>query len=201
MEPLEGSSFPIRLECGSPMHSLDLPSWGKQTFRVPYDWAVCEGEPKSLLDVRKCYDKQSPIGDYFEHTVLPNGTPKFHFHNVCLFGFSFTCVIYLLGTLIIHELTKPWRPLGIICSSALFKNKVYSAYFQNNNGRAAPFTYTHGSYPNQIVAKSPTFSRVEFRSGWVSLPLIYLFASYPIMLVLKPLFFSHIPSMPEMLLP
>ena len=69
-----GSSFPLSLDCGSSIGHVELPTWAKRTFRVPYDWKACEAEPDTQLEMRKCYDRSQPIAEYFEHTVLPNGT-------------------------------------------------------------------------------------------------------------------------------
>uniref|UniRef100_A0A5K3EN41 Bravo_FIGEY domain-containing protein n=1 Tax=Mesocestoides corti TaxID=53468 RepID=A0A5K3EN41_MESCO len=154
LDPIVGSHFPLSLECGNPIYPVDLPAWAKQTFRVPYDWVVCEADVDSQLELRKCYDRSEPIVSYFDHTVLPN------------------------GTLIIHELAKDWRPIGILCISSFIRNMVFSAYFQNNDGKPAPFTFITGSYPNQIIPHSPQYDRVTLRSGWHARDAITLNALY-----------------------
>ncbi|CDS42868.1 conserved hypothetical protein [Echinococcus multilocularis] len=152
--PIVGSSFPMSLECGGSMDHVELPNWAKQTFPVPYDWVACEAEADSQLEIRKCYDRSQPIAEYFEHTVLSN------------------------GTLIIHDLVKDWRPIGILCTTSIVRNKIFSAYFQDNDGKAVPFTYIPGTYPNQIIPRSPQHNRVALRSGWHARDIITLNAFY-----------------------
>ncbi|VDO11358.1 unnamed protein product [Rodentolepis nana] len=152
--PLIGSSFPMYFECGSSSDSLELPNWAKDTFPAPYVWAVCESEPGVQLGMRDCYDHHKPIGEYFEHTVLSN------------------------GTLIIHELVKDYRPLGIICTTNYLHNKIFSAYFQNDDDKGVPFTYTPGVYPNKIIPKSPLYNYISIRGGWHARDVITLNALY-----------------------
>ncbi|KAM3175921.1 hypothetical protein ACTXT7_007522 [Hymenolepis weldensis] len=152
--PLVGSSFPVSFECGSSLDNLELPNWAKDTFPAPYVWAVCESEPGVQLEMRDCYDRHRPIGEYFEHTVLPN------------------------GTLIIHDLVKDYRPLGIICTTNYLYNKVFSVYFQDDDGKGVPFTYIPGTYPDQVIPKSPLYNRVSIRGGWHARDVITLNALY-----------------------
>lgn len=127
------------------MDHVELPNWARDSFPAPYVWAVCEAEPDVQLEMRNCYDRHRFIGEYFEHTVLPN------------------------GTLIIHDLVRDWRPVGIICITPYLRNKIFSAYFQANDGEGAPFDYSPGDYPDQIIPRSPLDSRLSIRAGWVSL--------------------------------
>nr|CDS34641.2 hypothetical transcript [Hymenolepis microstoma] len=152
--PLIGSSFPISFECGSSLNNLELPKWVEDTFPAPCLWAVCESEPGVQLEMRGCYDRHRPIGEYFEHTVLPN------------------------GTLIIHDLVKDYRPLGIICTTDYARNKIFSVYFQDDDGKGVPFTYIPGAYPNEVIPKSPLNNRISIRGGWHARDVIILNALY-----------------------